>query len=149
MPRDMNRLLDEIVFLEVVDAKHAAMNAGKYLMTARSVRRIVERELGALPMTDFVTTVLPTLQTTAALVLILKNIEWQNQSINGIYHCLNKILRPKPSFCRNCRARAAMPSPSVALDPCSPELAGSRLAKPERWPPGSRAPNPDFARPSA
>ena len=73
MPRDMNRLLDEIVFLEVVDAKHAVMNAGKYLMTARSVREIVERELSALPMADFVTTVLPTLQTTAENIFFERN----------------------------------------------------------------------------
>ena len=86
MPRDMNRLLDEIVFLEVVDAKHAVMNAGKYLMTARSVRRIVERELGALPMTDFVTTVLPTLQTTAENIFFERNRHFADLDGSGNAH---------------------------------------------------------------
>ena len=86
MPRDMNRLLDEIVFLEVVDAKHVAMNARKYLMTARSVREIVERELGALPMTDFVTTVLPTLQTTAENIFFERSRHFADIDGSGDAH---------------------------------------------------------------
>ena len=86
MPRNMNRLLDEIVFLEVVDAKHAVMNARKYLMTARSVRQIVERELGALPMADFVTTVLPTLQTTAENIFFERNRHFADLDGSGDAH---------------------------------------------------------------
>ena len=65
MNRDMSRLLDQIVFLEVVDAQHVSMNAAEYLAAARSVREIVKRELGGLKMRDFVSADLPTLQTTA------------------------------------------------------------------------------------
>ena len=61
----MTRLLDGIVFLEVVDARHVAMNAARYLAAARSVREIVERELGGLDMREFVIAALPTLRTTA------------------------------------------------------------------------------------
>ena len=86
MPRNMNRLLDEIVFLEVVDAKHAVMNARKYLMTARSVRQIVERELGALPMADFVTAVLPTLQTTAENIFFERNRHFADLDGSGNAH---------------------------------------------------------------
>ena len=86
MPRDMIRLLDEIVFLEVVDAQHAVMNAAKYLTAARSVREIVERELGALPMTDFVTTVLPTLQTTAENFFFERNRHFADLDGSGNAH---------------------------------------------------------------
>ncbi|HSI55948.1 MAG TPA: hypothetical protein VLA16_00230 [Ideonella sp.] len=64
-PRDMSQLLDQIVFLEEIDAQHVGMHAGRYLAAARSVRRIVERQLGRLSMRDFVTETLPALQTTA------------------------------------------------------------------------------------
>lgn len=61
----LNRLLDGIVFLEVVDARHVAMHPARYLAAARSVREIVERELGSLGMCEFASGVLPTLRTTA------------------------------------------------------------------------------------
>ena len=48
MIRDMPKLRDQIVFLEVIDARHVGMNAKKYLLAARSVRTIIERELGGL-----------------------------------------------------------------------------------------------------
>jgi len=64
-PRDLSQLLDQIVFLEVVDAQQLGMDAQQYFAAARSVRRIVERELGRLSMRDFVSETLPALQTTA------------------------------------------------------------------------------------
>lgn len=64
-PRALHQLLDQIVFLEVVDAQHVGMDAGQYLVAARTVRRIVERDMGRLSMRDFVTDTLPALQTTA------------------------------------------------------------------------------------
>jgi uncharacterized membrane-anchored protein len=63
--RNLNRLREQLVFLEVADARQVGMNAGKYLAAARSVRYIVERELGILGMQAFVNAALPTLQTTA------------------------------------------------------------------------------------
>lgn len=65
MSRKMTQLREQIVFLEVADARHVGMNAAKYLAAARSVREIIERELGILGMQAFVNTSLPTLQTTA------------------------------------------------------------------------------------
>ncbi|MBC7958203.1 MAG: hypothetical protein H7Y33_20320 [Cytophagales bacterium] len=65
MIRNMPQLRDQIVFLEVVDARHVGMNAKKYLAAARSVRTIIERELGGLAMHAFAIPELPTLQTTA------------------------------------------------------------------------------------
>lgn len=65
MNRDMTRFLDQIVFLEVVDARHVGMNASRYLVAAQSVREIVTRELGTVSMREFVTALLPALQTTA------------------------------------------------------------------------------------
>lgn len=65
MPRKMTRLLDEIVFLEMADAHPDEMNAMRYFAAARSARELVERDLGGLPMEDFVTPMLPSLQTTA------------------------------------------------------------------------------------
>lgn len=91
MPRDMNRLLDEIVFLDAADAQHVAMNAGKYLQTARSVREIVERELGALPMTDFVTPGLPTLQTTAENIFFERNRRFSDLDSSGNVHVARLI----------------------------------------------------------
>ncbi len=61
----MTRLRDQIVFLEVLEARHVGMNAANYLAVARSVREIIQRELGELTMQAFVSAVLPTLQTTA------------------------------------------------------------------------------------
>lgn len=65
MIRDLAKLRDQIVFLEVIDAHHVGMNAKKYLLAARSVRTIVERELGGLEMGAFASAELATLQTTA------------------------------------------------------------------------------------
>jgi hypothetical protein len=65
MPRKMTRLLDEIVFLEMADAHPDEMNAMRYFTAARSARELVERDLGGLPMEDFVTPMLPSLQVTA------------------------------------------------------------------------------------
>lgn len=61
----MTRLRDQIVFLEVAEARHVAMNAGRYQVAARAVREIIERELGGLAMQAFVSATTPTLQTTA------------------------------------------------------------------------------------
>lgn len=65
MHHDMTRLRDQIVFLEMVDACHVRMNAARYLTAARLAREIVERELGGLAMQAFVSSALPSLQTTA------------------------------------------------------------------------------------
>ena len=65
MPRKMTRLLDEIVFMEMADAHPDEMNAMRYFTAARSARELVERDLGGLPMEDFVTPMLPSLQVTA------------------------------------------------------------------------------------
>ena len=65
MIRDMPKLRDQIVLLEVIDARHVGMNAKKYLLAARSVRTIIERELGGLAMHAFAVAELPALQTTA------------------------------------------------------------------------------------
>lgn len=65
MPRKMTRLLDEIVFLEMADAHPDEMNAMRYFTAARSARELVQRDLGGLPMEDFVTPMLPALQVTA------------------------------------------------------------------------------------
>lgn len=65
MPRKMTRLLDEIVFLEMADSHPDEMNALRYFTAARSARELVERDLGGLPMEDFVTPMLPALQVTA------------------------------------------------------------------------------------
>ncbi len=65
MALDKTRLRDQLVFLEVADARHAAMDAGSYLSVARAVRQTLERDLAGLPMKAFVSGVLPTLQTTA------------------------------------------------------------------------------------
>ena len=65
MHHDITRLRDQIVFLEMVDACHLRMNAARYLASARLARQIVERELGGLAMQAFVSSVLPSLQTTA------------------------------------------------------------------------------------
>lgn len=62
---DKTRLCDQIVFLEVVEARKTRMDARRYLAAARAVRQTVARELGALPMEAFVSRVLPALQTTA------------------------------------------------------------------------------------
>lgn len=59
------RLQQQIVYLESADAHHLGMNATRYLAAARSVRAIVERELGGLGMGEFTYTGVPTLQTTA------------------------------------------------------------------------------------
>ncbi len=61
----MTRLRDQIVFLEVLEARHVGMNAGNYLAAARSAREIIEHELGGLAMQAFVSAALPSLQTTA------------------------------------------------------------------------------------
>jgi hypothetical protein len=67
MPVALNksRLCDQIVFLEVAEARGAKMDARRYLAAARAVRQTVARELGTLPMEAFVGGVLPSLQTTA------------------------------------------------------------------------------------
>ena len=65
MHHDITRLRDQIVFLEMVDACHVRMNAARYLASARLARQIVERELGGLAMQAFVSSALPSLQTTA------------------------------------------------------------------------------------
>ncbi len=65
MFRDKSRLRDQIVFLEVADARHVGMNAKRYLAAARSVRTIVERELGCVTMDKFIFANVPALQTTA------------------------------------------------------------------------------------
>jgi hypothetical protein len=62
---DLPQLRDQIVFLEVTDARHVGMNAQAYRMIARSVRETIERELGGLTMSAFAIAALPTLQTTA------------------------------------------------------------------------------------
>jgi hypothetical protein len=63
--RNKSRLLDQIVFLEAADAHHVSMDAMHYLATARSARKIVEFELGAVAMRDFQFPELHSLQTTA------------------------------------------------------------------------------------
>jgi hypothetical protein len=63
--RNKSRLLDQIVFLEAADARHMGMDAKRYLATARSARKIVERELGKLSMSEFQIPELPSLQTMA------------------------------------------------------------------------------------
>jgi hypothetical protein len=63
--REQNRLRDQIVFLEVAEARHVKMNPKRYLEAARAAREIVERELGSLHMSEFAIRQLPTLQTTA------------------------------------------------------------------------------------
>ena len=65
MTRNLTQLRDQIVFLEVVEARHVGMNAAKYLQAARLAREIIERDLGSLAMQAFVFDMLPTLQTTA------------------------------------------------------------------------------------
>ena len=65
MTPTLNALLNQIVFLEAVDAHHLRMNARRYQTAARSVRQIVESKLGVLDMRAFATAVLPSLQTTA------------------------------------------------------------------------------------
>ncbi|GAB4551406.1 MAG: hypothetical protein IV105_04400 [Rhizobacter sp.] len=65
MTRTLTQLRDQIVFLEVVEARHVRMNAAKYLAAARLAREIIERDLGSLAMQAFVYDMLPTLQTTA------------------------------------------------------------------------------------
>lgn len=65
MFRNKSRLLDQIVFLEAADAHHVDMDAQRYLAVARSARRIVEFELGAVAMRDFQFPELPSLQTMA------------------------------------------------------------------------------------
>jgi hypothetical protein len=63
--RNKSRLLDQIVFLEAADAQHMGMDAKRYLATARSALKIVERELGTLSMSEFQIPELPSLQTLA------------------------------------------------------------------------------------
>ncbi|HET7795558.1 MAG TPA: hypothetical protein VFL64_19380, partial [Rhizobacter sp.] len=65
MFRDQSQLRDQIVFLQVADSHHIGMNASLYLAAARSVREIVERELGGLQMREFALDDVPVLQTTA------------------------------------------------------------------------------------
>lgn len=65
MFREQTRLRDQIVFLEVADHHHVEMNAWRYLWAARTARVIVERELGEVRMSEFTTSGLSTLQTTA------------------------------------------------------------------------------------
>ena len=65
MFRDRSRLQNQIVFLEASDAHHLRMNAKKYLHAARSVRDILERELGDVDMSEFAFSGVAALQTTA------------------------------------------------------------------------------------
>ncbi len=65
MRPDMTRLRDQIVWLEMTDARQVRMDAARYLAAARLARQIVERELGGLAMRAFVSATLPTLQTVA------------------------------------------------------------------------------------
>lgn len=65
MAFDKTRIINQIVCLEVTDARHVAMDAGAYLRAARELREAVRRELSALPMRAFLVRALPSLQTTA------------------------------------------------------------------------------------
>jgi len=65
MALDKIRISNQIVCLEVTDARHVAMDAGAYLQAARELREAIRRELSELPMRAFLTRALPSLQTTA------------------------------------------------------------------------------------
>ncbi len=65
MALDKLRIRNQIVCLEVSDARHVAMDASAYLHAARELREAVRRELSALPMRAFQIRSLPSLQTTA------------------------------------------------------------------------------------
>jgi hypothetical protein len=65
MALDTTRLREDIVLLEVVDARRVGMDAAGYQAAARAVRQTIERELGNLPMQAFISDVLPSLEDTA------------------------------------------------------------------------------------
>ena len=65
MALDKIRISNQIVFLEVSDGRHAALDAGAYLRAARELREAIRRELGELPMRAFLFRALPSVQTTA------------------------------------------------------------------------------------
>jgi len=65
MALDKLLISNQIVHLEVSDARHVAMDAGAYLRAARELREAIRCELSALPMRAFLTSALPALQTTA------------------------------------------------------------------------------------
>ncbi len=59
------QLRDQIVCLEVLEAREGHIDARRYFHAARALRQTVARDLGALPMQAFMSETLPTLQTTA------------------------------------------------------------------------------------
>jgi len=65
MALDKIRIANQIVCLEVSDGRHVAMDAGAYLRAARELREAIRAELGELPMRAFLTSALPSLQTSA------------------------------------------------------------------------------------
>jgi len=65
MALDRIRIRNQIVCLEVADARHVAMDAGAYLRAAGELREAIRCELSALPMRAFLIRSLPSLQTTA------------------------------------------------------------------------------------
>ena len=65
MAFDKISFTNQIVCLEVIDGRYVAMDAGAYWRAARELRKVIRRELGALPMRDFLIPALPSLQTTA------------------------------------------------------------------------------------
>jgi len=65
MAIDKTRISNQIVWLEVSDMRHVAMDADAYLRAARELRDAVRCDLGELPMHAFLIRALPSLQTTA------------------------------------------------------------------------------------
>jgi hypothetical protein len=65
MALDKIRISNQIVRLEVTDARHFPMDADAYLRAARELREAIRRELSELPMCSFLSCTLPSLQTTA------------------------------------------------------------------------------------
>ena len=65
MALDKTRIINQLAWLEVTDARHVAMDAGAYRRAARELREAIRRELSELPMRAFLIRTLPSLQTTA------------------------------------------------------------------------------------
>jgi len=65
MALDKTRIINQLAWLEVTDARHVAMDAGAYRRAARELREAIQRELSELPLRAFLIRTLPSLQTTA------------------------------------------------------------------------------------
>jgi len=65
MALNRNRLREQLVLVELTDARHLRIDPRRYQTAARAMRETLRDELGKLPMQAFASELLPALQTTA------------------------------------------------------------------------------------